>query len=67
MFEVIRERIDTMIPFLDGKNCKEIALCMDDAGMPQRHIINQAFVTLMMDAGMDKELLTYIKLAEQKL
>ncbi len=29
-----KERFDTMIPFLEGKNCKVIALCMDDAGMP---------------------------------
>ncbi|MBF0573355.1 MAG: dihydropteroate synthase, partial [Desulfamplus sp.] len=29
-----KERFDTMIPFLDGKDCKVIALCMDDAGMP---------------------------------
>ncbi|MDD9303265.1 MAG: dihydropteroate synthase [Desulfobacter sp.] len=122
-----KERFDAMMPFLDGKDCKVIALCMDDAGMPgsskdihnrakslvkalngigintgniyvdplvqpistdsnkgtmvldavraikaefpevhitgglsnisyglpQRHIINRTFVTLMMDAGMD--------------
>ncbi len=29
-----KERFDTMMPFLDGKDCKVIALCMDDAGMP---------------------------------
>lgn len=29
-----KERFDAMIPFLTGKNCKVIALCMDDAGMP---------------------------------
>ncbi|MBF0469450.1 MAG: dihydropteroate synthase [Desulfamplus sp.] len=29
-----KERFDAMIPFLDGKDCKVIALCMDDAGMP---------------------------------
>ncbi len=29
-----KERFDAMIPFLDGKTCKIIALCMDDAGMP---------------------------------
>jgi 5-methyltetrahydrofolate--homocysteine methyltransferase len=28
------ERFDAMMPFLDGKTCKIIALCMDDAGMP---------------------------------
>jgi 5-methyltetrahydrofolate--homocysteine methyltransferase len=120
-----------MMPFLDGKECKIIALCMDDAGMPgsfedilgrgrtlieelnkigiptasiyvdplvqpistdttkgnmvldavraikaefpevhitgglsnisyglpQRHIINRTFVTLMMDAGMDSAII----------
>lgn len=120
-----------MIPFLSGKSCKVIALCMDDAGMPdsaddiigrattlveelnkidiptadiyvdplvqpistdtgkgvmvldavraikakfpevhitgglsnisyglpQRHIINRTFVTLMMDAGMDSAII----------
>jgi cobalamin-dependent methionine synthase I len=29
-----KERFDTMMPFLKGKDCKIIALCMDDAGMP---------------------------------
>ena len=29
-----KERFETMIPFLKGKECKVIALCMDDAGMP---------------------------------
>lgn len=29
-----KERFDAMIPFLKGKACKVIALCMDDAGMP---------------------------------
>ncbi len=126
-----KERFDAMMPFLDGKDCKVIALCMDDAGMPnsaddilarakslvaelnkigiptsniyvdplvqpistdsnkgvmvldavraikaafpevhitgglsnisyglpQRHIINRTFVTLMMDAGMDSAII----------
>jgi cobalamin-dependent methionine synthase I len=126
-----KERFDAMIPFLNGKECKVIALCMDDAGMPgssddiinradtlvkelngigiatekiyidplvqpistdtskgvmvldavrgikerypqvhitgglsnisyglpQRHIINRTFVTLMMDAGMDSAII----------
>lgn len=30
-----KERFDTMIPFLKGKDCKIIALCMDDSGMPK--------------------------------
>lgn len=29
-----KERFDAMMPFLSGKECKVIALCMDDAGMP---------------------------------
>jgi len=29
-----RDRLDTLLPFLKGKTCKIIALCMDDAGMP---------------------------------
>ena len=126
-----KERFDAMMPFLSGKECKVIALCMDDAGMPasaddilgrakslikelngidiptasiyvdplvqpistdsnkgvmvldavraikaefpdvhitgglsnisyglpQRHIINRTFVTLMMDAGMDSAIM----------
>ncbi|MBI9090603.1 MAG: dihydropteroate synthase [Desulfobacterium sp.] len=30
-----KERFDAMIPFLKGKECKIIALCMDDSGMPK--------------------------------
>jgi len=29
-----KDRFEAMMPFLDGKECKIIALCMDDAGMP---------------------------------
>jgi 5-methyltetrahydrofolate--homocysteine methyltransferase len=29
-----RERFETMIPFLKGKECSVVALCMDDSGMP---------------------------------
>jgi cobalamin-dependent methionine synthase I len=29
-----KERFDAMMPFLEGKTCKIIALCMDDGGMP---------------------------------
>ncbi len=29
-----KERFDAMMPFLSGKDCRVIALCMDDAGMP---------------------------------
>ena len=29
-----KERLEAMMPFLEGKDCKIIALCMDDKGMP---------------------------------
>ena len=29
-----KDRFEAMMPFLKGKECKVIALCMDDAGMP---------------------------------
>ena len=29
-----KERFNAMMPFLEGKDCKVIALCMDDTGMP---------------------------------
>lgn len=31
---LMKERYDAMMPFLSGKKCKVIALCMDDEGMP---------------------------------
>lgn len=39
-----KDRFETMMPFLKGKNCKIIALCMDDSGMPSssEDIINRA-------------------------
>ncbi|WP_457553277.1 dihydropteroate synthase [Desulfobacula sp.] len=39
-----KERFDAMMPFLDGKECKIIALCMDDDGMPSssNDILNRA-------------------------
>ncbi len=38
------DRFEAMIPFLKGKECKIIALCMDDSGMPKNteDIINRA-------------------------
>lgn len=30
-----KERFESMMPFLDKKDCKVIALCMDDSGMPR--------------------------------
>ncbi len=29
-----KDRFDAMMPFLEGKECKVIGLCMDDSGMP---------------------------------
>ena len=39
-----KERFDTMMPFLEGKACKVVALCMDDTGMPasSEDIMNRA-------------------------
>ncbi len=39
-----KERYEAIIPFLTGKKCKVIALCMDDAGMPEssKDIFNRA-------------------------
>ncbi|MCF6246501.1 MAG: dihydropteroate synthase [Desulfobacula sp.] len=39
-----KERFDSMMPFIEGKKCKIIALCMDDSGMPKtsEDIINRA-------------------------
>jgi len=39
-----KKQFDAIIPFLTGKDCKIIALCMDDAGMPASSddIINRA-------------------------
>ncbi len=44
------ERFEAMIPFLEGKDCKIIALCMDDAGMPSdsNDILSRA-VTLVKE------------------
>lgn len=45
-----KERFDKMMPFLEGKSCKIIALCMDDRGMPtsSNDIIERA-VTLVKE------------------
>jgi 5-methyltetrahydrofolate--homocysteine methyltransferase len=39
-----KDRFDAMMPFLKGKECKIIALCMDDSGMPKNanDIFNRA-------------------------
>jgi len=43
-----KDRFDAMMPFLKGKECKVIALCMDDSGMPaaSEDIVNRA-ITLV--------------------
>ena len=54
-----RERFDTMIPFLKGRECSIVALCMDDSGMPASapDIINRAkrLVQALEDIGMNRE------------
>ncbi len=47
-----KERFDKMMPFLEGKACKIIALCMDDTGMPNssRDIADRA-ETLIGELG----------------
>ena len=39
-----RERFETMIPFLGGRECSVVALCMDDSGLPSsaRDIVERA-------------------------
>jgi len=39
-----KERYDAMVPFLKGKDCSVVALCMDDSGMPKsaQDVINRA-------------------------
>jgi len=54
-----KDRFDTMIPFLKGKDCKIIALCMDDSGMPKtsEEIINRAktIVAELENIGIKRE------------
>ncbi|MCG8470827.1 MAG: dihydropteroate synthase [Desulfobacterales bacterium] len=47
-----KERYDAMMPFLAGKDCRIIALCMDDNGMPTSadDIVGRAF-TLIEELG----------------
>jgi cobalamin-dependent methionine synthase I len=39
-----KERYDAMLPFLKGKDCSVVALCMDDSGMPKhaQEVIDRA-------------------------
>ncbi len=54
-----KDRFDAMIPFLKGKDCKIIALCMDDSGMPKSadDIISRAktIVGELENIGMKRE------------
>ena len=54
-----KERFDAMIPFLKGKECKIIALCMDDSGMPKssEDIINRAKIIVreLENIGMKRD------------
>ena len=50
-----KERFDAMMPFLSGKACKVIALCMDDSGMPgsAEDIIGRAETLIKALNGID--------------
>ena len=54
-----KERFEAMIPFLEGKKCKIVALCMDDSGMPasSADIIDRAerLVTELARVGLPQE------------
>ena len=54
-----KERFDAMMPFLNGKDCKVIALCMDDSGMPDSSddIIGRADILVkeLNGVGIDTE------------
>lgn len=47
-----KDRYDAMMPFLEGKQCKVVALCMDDKGMPSSSsdIVDRA-VSLVEELG----------------
>lgn len=53
-----KERFESMIPFLKGKSCKIIALCMDDSGMPSssQDIIDrgETLIAELTDIGFSK-------------
>ncbi|MBN1930947.1 MAG: dihydropteroate synthase [Desulfobacterales bacterium] len=54
-----KERLNRMLPFLKGKNCKIVALCMDDAGLPTsaQDVIDRAekLVCSLEDIGMQRD------------
>ncbi|WP_300462535.1 dihydropteroate synthase [Desulfobacula sp.] len=53
------DRLNAMLPFLKGKDCKVIALCMDDSGLPKHSddIVNCAktIVEKLEQIGMKRE------------
>ncbi len=54
-----KERFNLMAPFLKGKDCKVVALCMDDSGMPKsaKDIIGRAgeMIKRLGDLGIPQE------------
>jgi cobalamin-dependent methionine synthase I len=54
-----RERFKAMVPFLQGRECSIVALCMDDSGLPRdaREIIDRAgrLVAALEQIGMKRE------------
>jgi len=56
-----KERYDAMTPFLKGKDCSVVALCMDDSGMPKsaQDVIDRAgrLVKSLEGIGLRKELI----------
>lgn len=54
-----KDRLTAMLPFLKGKDCKVIALCMDDSGLPKHSddIVNcaKAIVKELEQIGMKRE------------
>jgi len=54
-----KDRLDAMLPFLKGKECKIIALCMDDTGMPKSSadIVSRAktIVAALEGIGMQRD------------
>jgi cobalamin-dependent methionine synthase I len=49
-----KARFDAMAPFLEGKKCKIVALCLDDSGLPKTalQIVQRAETIVMRLAGL---------------
>ncbi len=54
-----KKRFQTMVPFLNGKECKIVALCMDDSGLPihSRDTIDRAkrIAEALEDTGISRD------------